>query len=104
MAHVMQWLTAYYEGDGCPWNYRIGTRAIRLAYKGFDRLDFSSSSCQQIENKQGRISNGEVIELAAPKAFGVQSKSLIFPQGSSLSAGSVERPTVFLFSWSRVGS
>ena len=44
LAHVMQWLTAYYEGDGCPWNYRIGTRAIRLAYKGFDRLDLYQSS------------------------------------------------------------
>ena len=69
-AAVIESLTAYYEGDGCPWNYRVGTRAIKLAYKGFDRLDLLLASCQQIKNKQGRISNDEIIQLAAPKAFG----------------------------------
>ena len=70
LAQVIEWLTAYYEGDGCPWNYRPGTRAIKVAYKGFDRLDLLLASCQQIKNKQGRASNGEIVELAAPKAFG----------------------------------
>jgi hypothetical protein len=70
LTQVIEWLTLYYESDGCPWNYRIGTRAIRTAYKGLHRLDLLLASCQQIKNKQGRISNGEIIQLAAPKAFG----------------------------------
>jgi hypothetical protein len=67
---VIEWLTHYYEDDGCPWNYRTGTRAIRAAYKGLHQLDLLSASCAQEKTKQGRISNGEIIGLAAPIAFG----------------------------------
>jgi hypothetical protein len=67
---VIEWLTHYYEDDGCPWNYRTGTRAIKAAYKGLHRLDLLSASCAQEKTKQGRISNGEIIGLAAPIAFG----------------------------------
>jgi hypothetical protein len=70
LTQVMEYLTAYYEGDGCPWNYRVGTMAIKTAYKGLDRLDLLRAACKQIKNKQGRISNDEIIQLAAPKAFG----------------------------------
>jgi hypothetical protein len=64
-AEVIEWLTAYYVGDGCPWNYRVGTKAIKTAYRGFDRLDLLLASCQQIKNKQGRISNDEIIQRGA---------------------------------------
>jgi hypothetical protein len=67
---VIEWLTDYYEGDGCPWNYRIGTKAIKAGYKGLHRLDLLVASCSQEKTKQGRISNAEIIRLAAPSAFG----------------------------------
>lgn len=70
LAEAIEWLTAYYEGAGCPWNYRVGTMAIKTAYKGIDRLDLLRAACLQIRSKQGRISNDEIIQLAAPKAFG----------------------------------
>ena len=38
--------------------------------QGFDRLDVLVAACKQIKNKQGRASNDEIIQLAAPKAFG----------------------------------
>lgn len=70
LSQVIEWLTEYYEGAGCPWSYRVGTTAIKAAYKGIDRLDLLLASCQQIKSKQGRSSNNEIIQLAAPKAFG----------------------------------
>ncbi len=66
---VIEWLTHYYEGDGCPWNYRVGTKAIKAAYKGLHRLDLLLASCAQEKTKQGRFSNSEIVHLAAPKAF-----------------------------------
>jgi hypothetical protein len=67
---AVEWLTHYYEDDGCPWNYRIGTRAIKAGYRGLHRLDLLTASCAQEKTKQGRISNAEIIRLAAPIAFG----------------------------------
>lgn len=70
VAEVVEWLTHYYEDDGCPWNYRTGTKSIKAGYRGLHRLDLLLASCAQERTKQGRISNGEIIRLAAPLAFG----------------------------------
>jgi hypothetical protein len=67
---VVESLTHYYEDEGCPWNYRIGTRSIKTGYKGLHRLDLLVASCARERTKQGRISNAEIIRLAAPMAFG----------------------------------
>jgi hypothetical protein len=67
---AVQWLTHYYEAGGCPWNYRTGTKSIKAGYKGLHRLDLLLASCARESTKQGRISNSEIIRLAAPMAFG----------------------------------
>lgn len=69
VAQAIEWLTKYYEDEGCPWNYRTGTKAIRTGYKGLHRVDLLLAACAQERTKQGRISNGEIIRLAAPLAF-----------------------------------
>jgi hypothetical protein len=67
---VIDWLTRYYEEDGCPWNYRTGTRSIKAGYRGLHRLELLVAASAQEKTKQGRISNAEIIRLAAPLAFG----------------------------------
>jgi hypothetical protein len=67
---AVEWLTNYYEGEGCPWNYRTGTRSIKASYKGLHRLDLLLAACSQEKTQQGRISNGDIVRLAAPLAFG----------------------------------
>lgn len=103
-AEVIEWLTAYYVGDGCPWNYRVGTKAIKTAYRGFDRLDLLLASCQQIKNKQGRISNDEIIQLGAPKHLDDPHRSSAFPPGSSRSVENAARPIECHFSSLRMAS
>jgi len=66
---AVEWLTHYYEDDGCPWNYRTGTKSIKAGYRGLHRLDLLVASSAQERTKQGRISNAEIIRLAAPMAF-----------------------------------
>jgi hypothetical protein len=80
VADAVEWLTHYYEGEGCPWNYRTGNKAIRWGYKGLHRLDLLLAACTQERTKQGRISNGEIIRLAAPLAFGRSTQVFDLPQ------------------------
>lgn len=87
---VIEWLTHYYEDDGCPWNYRTGTRAIRAAYKGLHRLDSLLDACRHEKTRQGRISNSEIIQLAAPKAFGRSTQVFDLPP-SKFSFGRTRR-------------
>ena len=54
VAEVVEWLTHYYEDDGCPWNYRTGTKSIKAGYRGLHRLDLLLASCAQERTKQGR--------------------------------------------------
>lgn len=67
---VIDWLTRYYEEDGCPWSYRRGTKAINTAYRGLHRLDLLLAACEKEKIKQGRISNTEIVRFGAPLAFG----------------------------------
>jgi hypothetical protein len=67
---VVEWLTRYYEDDGCPWSYRTGTKSIKAGYKGLHRLDLLLAACARERTTQGRISNTEIVRLAAPRAFG----------------------------------
>ncbi len=76
---VIQWLTHYYEDEGCPWNYRTGTKAIKSAYKGLHRLDPLLAGCLKEKTKQGRISNSEIVRHAAPLAFGRSSQVFDLP-------------------------
>src|SRR5262245_54628234 len=67
---IVEWLTHYYEDPGCPWNYRTGTKAIKTGYRGLHRLDLLAAASGNEKIKQGRVSNAEIIRLAAPIAFG----------------------------------
>lgn len=73
------WMKDYYEGQGCPWNYRSGTKAIKVAYKGIHRLDLLAAAAAQEKNKQSKKSNGEIIGLAAPLAFGRKTQVFDLP-------------------------
>lgn len=65
-----RWLTKYFEEQGCPWNYRCGTRATKASYKGLHNVELLLATCKREKIKQSRLSNGEIISLAAPLAFG----------------------------------
>jgi hypothetical protein len=67
---VVEWLTEFFEAEGCPWNYRSGTKAIKAGYKGLHRLDLLLAGCQKEKTKQGKISNSEIVRLGAPLSFG----------------------------------
>ena len=67
---LVEWFVDYHEEGGCPWNYRNGTKITKASYKGLHRLDLLLAGCEKEKTKQGRKSNRELVELAAPLAFG----------------------------------
>lgn len=69
VAEAEQWLTAYYNRDGAPFNYRRGTRIIRTAYKGLHNLSQLKAGCEEERTTAGKASNRDVVSLAAPVAF-----------------------------------
>lgn len=105
---LISWFIAYYDSDGAPFNYVSGTRAIKLGYKGFQNLAGLLSACAKEKTAQGRKSNAEIVELAAPISFGRTTQVFDLPRrqfrfGRDLRAGYripfffVENKTVKLY-------
>lgn len=67
---VVQSLIAYYSTDPAPFNYRTGIKAVMASYKGFHKLPLLLAACDREKLPQSKVSNREVVELAAPLAFG----------------------------------
>ena len=63
------WLMEYYTEKRVPWNYLTGTKCIKVAYRGLHNLSQLIAGCDTEKNNQGRISNQEIVNLAAPLAF-----------------------------------
>jgi hypothetical protein len=105
---AFSWLIVYYERELIPWSYRTGTKCVKLGYKGLHMLPQLLSGCQREKVSQARKSNEEVVELAAPLAFGRNTQVFDLPRrqfafGRDLYAGYripfffVERGTVKLY-------
>jgi hypothetical protein len=67
---LQKWFADFYNRGGAPFNYRSGTKAIRAAYRGIDKLHLLTAGCEAEKTNIGRVSNREIVELAAPLAFG----------------------------------
>jgi len=105
---LISWFLAYYETSGAPFNYRSGTRAIKIGYKGLHSLAPLVDSCAREKTAQGRKSNSEIVQLAAPVSFGRGTQVFDLPRrqfqfGRDLHAGYripfffVENKTVKLY-------
>jgi hypothetical protein len=70
VAALVDWFVHYFEQDSCPWNYRRGTRITKTGYRGLHRIDLLLAGCDLEKTKQGKKSNRELVQLAAPLAFG----------------------------------
>lgn len=66
---VISSLLIYYETNSVPWNYLSGTRIIKVSYKGLHDINQLLAGCSREKTKQGRISNAEIVRLAAQIAF-----------------------------------
>src|SRR5258706_2238703 len=69
VAEAANWLVEFFNTDGAPFNYRRGTRIVRGAYKGLHRLHLLTAGCEVEKTAIGRMSNRDVVRLAAPFAF-----------------------------------
>lgn len=89
---VVAWLKEYYEASGGPFNYLTGTRSVKQGYRGLHDLTHLLAGCAKEKLKQGRLSNEEIVSLAAPLAFGRKTQVFDlprrkFPFGRSLQSG-----------------
>lgn len=69
VAQAADWLIKFYNTDGAPFNYRRSTRITRGAYKGLHRLHLLTAGCEDEKTAIGKMSNRDVVRLAAPFAF-----------------------------------
>jgi hypothetical protein len=69
VVEATEWLVEFYNTEGAPFNYRRGTRIVRDAYKGLHRLHVLEAGCAAERTVVGRVSNRDVVRLAAPLAF-----------------------------------
>lgn len=67
---IVDWFVEYYNRGSVFFNYRSSTRAIRSAYQGLHDLNVLRSAVFAEKTRVGRVSNDEVITLAAPYSFG----------------------------------
>ena len=67
---AVRWFTDYYNRGGAPFNYRCSAKAVRAAYKGMHNLRLLRDSAQLERTEIGKQANDEVIQFAAPQAFG----------------------------------
>jgi hypothetical protein len=67
---AVRWFENYYNRGGAPFNYRCGTKSVRTAYKGFHNLRVLRDGANAERTEIGKRANDEVIQFAAPVAFG----------------------------------
>jgi hypothetical protein len=67
---VISSLIQFYNTTGAPFNYMSGTRSIKASYRGFHSLKYLLAGCDKEHTDQGKKSNREIVEYAAPLAFG----------------------------------
>ncbi len=89
---LILWFIEYYNTDGARFNYLSGTRAVKLAYKGFHTIGPLVDACAKEKTTQGRKSNSEIVQLAAPLSFGRRTQVFDLPRrkfqfGRDLHAG-----------------
>lgn len=70
VAEMGEWFIHFYNRKPVPWNYRLGTRAIRTAHKGLHNLPQLVAGCAAEKNLIGRSANSDAVRLAAPLCFG----------------------------------
>jgi hypothetical protein len=70
VSEVARWFVDFYNRGGAPFNYRSGTRAVRSAYKGVHKLHLLTAACAGERTAVGRSANRDVVNHAAPFAFG----------------------------------
>lgn len=77
---MVSWWQAYYGREPVPWNYVRGTKVVRAAYSGLHSLPQLVAGCAAEKIDQGRKSNSEIVELAAPLAFGRRTQVFDLPR------------------------
>ena len=77
---LITWFKAFYESGGAPFNYMSGTRSIKHAYKGLHVLKQLIAGCDIEKTAQGKKSNTEIVEHAAPLAFGRSTQVFDLPR------------------------
>lgn len=66
---MVEWWVDYFNTESAPFNYRRSTRAVHGGYRGLHKLHLLTAGCLAEKTAVGRISNVEVVTLAAPLAF-----------------------------------
>lgn len=69
----------FYNKETIPWSYRTGIKLVKLAYRGLHNLAQLKASCDYEKIAQSKRSNAEIVELAAPLAFGRQTQVDLVP-------------------------
>ncbi len=77
---MVSWWLAYYDRKPVPWNYLRGTKVVRKSYDGLHVLRQLLAGCELEKIEQSRKSNAEIVELAAPLAFGRQTQVFNLPR------------------------
>src|SRR5262245_40473359 len=67
---LTDWFVEYFNKGSARFNYRCGTKAVRVAYKGIHVLELLTAACAGEKLVVGRLANSEVVKNAAPFAFG----------------------------------
>lgn len=77
---MVSWFRRYYETTGAPFNYVSGTRSIKAGYRGLHVLPQLMAGCDREKTPQGKKSNREIVELAAPLSFGRNTQVFDLPR------------------------
>jgi hypothetical protein len=67
---LVDWFVEFYNQNAAIFNYRSAAKATRAAYKGIHKLHLLTAGCASEKTPVGRASNLDVVNLAAPFAFG----------------------------------
>jgi hypothetical protein len=80
VSDVFEWLIRYYNQDIIPWNYRVSTKCVKAGYRGLHSLKTLLDACSKEKIKHARKANQDVVELAAPLAFGRKTQVFDLPR------------------------
>ena len=89
---IIRWFLVYYDADVVPWSYRAGTYCVKQSYRGLHDIKLLKAGCAREKIEQSKKSNENIVELAAPIAFGRKTQVFDlprrkFPFGRDLFAG-----------------